>query len=405
VKIKFDRRAVKICVLVFLTAAAVLVFNKVLNASENLLHTLYIGWQTVSAVLSPFVIAVAVAYILNPAVNAVEKPLKFIWRTKKGAGLRHTLAVITVYVLVLGVVAVLCYFTIPQTVSNLIDMAQEIPNYYRWAQQKLDDLGRWTNETPILQSAQIATMLEEYIADTQSKLLGALQSMLSGLAGAIGSAIGTVINIVLGAVLSFYLLNERDAMGASARRLCIARLGEKRTNTVYSVLRDADNVFGRYISSKLLEAVVIYAIAQVVLALMGVKFNVLFSVFIAFTNMVPYIGPVVGAIPPILVTLVSDPLKALYVGIAITVLQMADAYVIAPVLTGNKTGISPFWVMVATLVGGNLFGLPGMLLAVPVCGLVALFIRRYVSHRLQTMEDHAMQAGKSAQSQSVAADE
>ena len=133
--------------------------------------------------------------------------------------------------------------------------------------------------------------------------------------------------------------------------------------------------------------------------------NVLFSVFIALTNMVPYIGPVVGAIPPILVTLVSDPLKALYVGIAITVLQMADAYVIAPVLTGNKTGISPFWVMVATLVGGNLFGLPGMLLAVPVCGLVALFIRRYVSHRLQTMEDHAMQAGKSAQSQSVAADE
>ncbi|MDD3243613.1 MAG: AI-2E family transporter [Eubacteriales bacterium] len=392
-KIRFDHKALKICLLVFLTAAAVLVFNKMLNSSENLLNSLGVGWRALSRVLSPFLFAVSAAYILNPAVNAIEKGIKFLWRGSKGANVRHTLSVVLVYLLLAGLFTVLIYFTIPQMVSNIVEIGKEMPDYYNWAKTKLTQL---TVDYPFLQSPAVTAAFEKRLALIQNNMLGYLEKILSGVAGAVGSVIGTVINIVLGVVLSFYLLNEKASIAGSLKRLCIARLGEVRSTKVFGALHDADNVFGRYLSSKLLESVVLYAAAQIVLSVMGVKFNVLFSVLVALTNLIPYIGPVIGAVPPILVTLMIDPLLALYVGIALLVLQIIDAYVIAPVLTGNNTGLSPFWVMFATLLGGNLFGLAGMLLAVPVCGVAALFLRRYVGHKLLAMEERTMQAGKTA---------
>ncbi|MDD4796625.1 MAG: AI-2E family transporter [Eubacteriales bacterium] len=377
---KFDRRVVQICLLAFLTLAAVLVFNKVLNASENLLHSIRNGLHFLMRALSPFFIAVVVAYILRPAVDSLEKLITLFWKSPRHKRMRQVIALALVYVLLLGMVGALVYFTIPQTVKNISDMVNEIPAYYRQLQAYFSDI---TQRYPLLKTQAVGDMLTRQFSQLQTDLLGYLDTIVSGIAGAVGNAVGRVVNAVLGVVLAFYLLNERHSISASFHRLFVARLGEKRSAGVYGVLRDIDNAFGRYISSRLLESVIVYVLAQIALSLMGVRFNVLFSVIVAVTNLIPYIGPVIGALPPLLVTVMDNPMLALYVGVVLLLLQALDAYVISPVLTGGKTGISPFWALFATLLGGNLFGIAGLLLAVPVSAVAAVFIRRYVTRKLE----------------------
>lgn len=390
-KWKFDRRAVKICLLVFATAAAVLIFNKILNASENLLHSLSNGLHFFMRVLSPFFIAVIVAYILRPAVDSLERLIALVWKTPCHKRAREVVALTLVYLLLLGMIAALFYFTIPQAVKNISDIVSEIPGYYDLTQNFLSDL---TQRYPLLQTQAVSDMLTRQFSQVQVSLLQYLDNLVSGVAGTVTNVVGKVINTILGIVLAFYLLNEKHSIADSLRGLFTARLGTARSDNFYGVLREIDNVFGRYISSKLLESLILYALAQIVLSLLGVRFNVLFSVVIGITNLIPYIGPVIGAIPPILVTLMDDPMLALYVAGALLLLQALDAYIIAPVLTGGKTGLSPFWAMFVTLLGGNLFGIAGLLLAVPVSAVAAIFIRRYVAKKLAQMEQAAMESGK-----------
>lgn len=390
-KMKFEPRMVKICVLVFITAAAILIFNKALNASENLVQTLGRGISGLVRVLNPFIIALVIAYILNPATNAIEGLLGKLWRKEKHARARQIIALALTYLLVLGLLATLIYFTIPQMVSNISDIVKEIPRYYEQIEALVI---KFTEEYPLLQNQYLMNTIEQQFTALQSNLLKYLEGILGGVVGMVTSTIGKVVNAILGVVLSFYLLNEKRSLYASCRRLSVARLGEARTGGLFSVFTDIDTAFGRYISSKLLESLIIYALAQIALSLLGVRFNVLFSVIIAVTNLVPYIGPVVGAIPPILVSLLTNPMLGLYTGIVIVVIQALDAYIIAPVLTGGKTGISPFWAMFATLLGGNLFGMWGLLLAVPVTAVLALFIRRYINRQAERRNQAAMASGK-----------
>jgi predicted PurR-regulated permease PerM len=160
-----------------------------------------------------------------------------------------------------------------------------------------------------------------------------------------------------------------------------ARLGERRASAVMSVLTAVDRVFGRYISAKLLLALIMFAICSVVFSILGVRYTVLMSAIVALSTLVPYIGPFVGAVPPIVLSLIDSPQKGITVAIAIVVIHAVDNYFFEPAIFSDRMGLSPFWILLSVIVGGGLFGFWGVLLAVPAASVIKLLIVRYIRGR------------------------
>jgi predicted PurR-regulated permease PerM len=148
-----------------------------------------------------------------------------------------------------------------------------------------------------------------------------------------------------------------------------------------SFFRDVDNVFGRYISAKLLLGLIMFINMFIAFSFLRVRYSLLMSSIVAVTTLVPYLGAFVGAVPPILIALLDSPEKCIYVTIAIIVIQQIDNYVFQPFVFSGRMGLSPFWVLLSIIVGGGLFGLWGMVLAMPVAGVIKLLITRYIRIR------------------------
>jgi predicted PurR-regulated permease PerM len=193
--------------------------------------------------------------------------------------------------------------------------------------------------------------------------------------------LSSIFSFIIALILSFYLLNEREAIIRSFNRLLHARLGEARADSVMGFLASVDRVFGRYISAKLFICLVMFVVSFAVFWFLGVQYYVLLAAVVALSTLVPYIGPFVGAVPPLVISLIESPEKALYTGIALLAMHLVDGYFIEPVVFGERMGLSPFWILLSIILGGGLFGLWGVLLAVPVAAVIKLLAVGYIRRR------------------------
>jgi len=226
---------------------------------------------------------------------------------------------------------------------------------------------------------KIFTSMQQFI---QNSLLPNLRNVITSLGIGIWSAVTWIKNFIIGLIIMAYLLNTKESMLISARRILFAILPSKYVHMVIAELKEIDRMFGGFIVGKIIDSFIIGIICFVVLSIMDMPYTMLVSVIVGVTNIIPFFGPFIGAIPSIILILIQSPIHALYFAIFILILQQLDGNIIGPSILHGSTGLSSFWVLFSILLFGGLFGFVGMIIGVPIWAIILQGVKRLTQYLL-----------------------
>ena len=346
--------------------------------------------KSLARILSPFIWGLIITYLLAPLYKGLYQgfflPLteKLSGKKKKGSPkLAKALSVLLSIIVFLAMITALVYLIIPQLYSSVETIVNNSPGY-------IDKLSEWSKNTlanyPELRDfvtekfEEINTNLFTWIRDT---ILPGLGSFVSNITAGVYYFLRAVYNIVIGIIVSAYLLSNMETASARAKRLCYCVFGVEWAEKIRSAIRFTDRTFMGFINGKLLDSAIIGLICYVVCAILKMPYALLVSVIIGVTNIIPFFGPLIGAIPSAFIILLVDPLKALIFVIFIIILQQVDGNIIGPKILGSSIGINGFWVMFSIILGAGLFSFWGMLLGVPVFVVIYTGITILVERKLK----------------------
>lgn len=324
----------------------------------------------------PFFWALAIAYIVNIAMNRFEKTLKL----SRGFSLSLAyLAVFLVLALLFSLVIPILVDTVPGLITSSASYAEEFGVWYN------ESIASAFTENSEKLGADINEMIISKFESGLKLISGLLEGLVAGIGNLIVSITTGLIQFFIGLVISVYVLFDKENFFIKTKRLFTAFFGKGFTDKAAHVLKDADEIFGNYLVGKSIDSAIIGVIAIVGFKILGLQYGILFGIIVGVTNMIPYFGPMIGAIPVVLFTVFISPMQALWAAIFILVLQQVDGNIIGPKIVGDKVGIPALWGVVSVTVGGTLFGFLGMLLGTPVFTLFRKIVLDVQEKRLEAM--------------------
>ncbi len=311
----------------------------------------------------PFIWALVIAYLLNPLMRLLEQRFK----------MKRVFSIMIVYLVLLGLLVAGVTVIVPRLFESAAEIILEVPSYFDqtkdWLNSKADDIKAVDN---LLQQFNI-NLNELSIEDFQTQIQSVsttFETFFYGFIATLFNFTSGLFKFLIGIVVSIYILKDKEALRIRTKEFMLAYLGVNKANKLFRISRDIDNVFSKYLIGKLIDSLIIGLICLVGLMLLGVKFSLLLAIIVGVTNMIPYFGPFIGAVPAIIITIFYSPIKALWVALFILALQQFDGYLLGPKILGDSVGLSPLWIILAIIVGGGLFGVVGMLIAVPVMAVI-----------------------------------
>lgn len=342
----------------------------------------------VSAILAPFIYGGIMAYLLRPLCNALEAffQLRFPKGLKRFA---NATAVLSSLIIGILVIYALLTMVLPQLYNSLVTLWEVIPG-------KVDQLIRWANKT-FAENERLIALLNQindnYYNDfskyfqqlTQSfKDLGTqVTNIVTGVGTGVVRVATFLYNILIGLIVAIYVLHGRKRFGRQATLIVRSLLPEKWANLVLEEVAFVDRMFGGFIDGKIIDSAIIGVLCYMGCAVLRIPNAMLVSVLVGVTNIIPFFGPVIGAVPATLLILIESPVKALTFVVFVLVLQQLDGNVIGPKILGNRTGLSGFWVMFCIILFGGMWGVVGMVIAVPLFAVIYDTIRRLVIRGLK----------------------
>lgn len=331
--------------------------------------------------VSPFLIALLIAYILNPFVKVVNRALKKVFpglRAHEKASM--VLAMVIVYVVALGMIIMLLIYILPEIVRNLGELIGSLSGGYQALLDWLDDLQR---QFPMVDFSSIISMLQ----DTQSDLTNGLKDIAAEIVPVLYTASVSVVawvgNFLIALIVSVYMLYGKASLKRLVKIVLYAFIPRRKISQVKETVVECNRIFSQYLISKMIDSFIIGILCAVLMSILRLPYVLLISVIVGVTNMIPYFGPFIGAIPGIIIILCIDPFKALIFAIMILCLQQFDGLILGPKLLGNSTGMKPIWIIFAITIGGKFFGVAGMFLGVPVMATLSYLAEQYIRHRLE----------------------
>ena len=354
---------------VCVVCAVMLIYDLVFRDSIVMIYT-----RKLMEILAPILYGAAIAYLLAPIVNWFERVILPRAGSRTGAkGVRAVSMVLTwvvVFALFYGLLSVLLpelYKSIRQLVGNLTTYYGTIEAWMLRLLENNPDLARRAQELFNQYYQQAFAWLRDNLAP---QLQVAVQAVTGGVVG----VLVFFKNLFLGIMVSLYLLGSKEHFAAAGCKLCYTFLPEDRAAWFIRGIKATDRIFSGFVRGKLLDSLIIVILCFISCSILKFPYTPLVSVIVGITNIIPFFGPFLGAVPSAFLILLVSPMKALYFLLFILVLQQLDGNVIGPKLLGDTTGLSSLWVIIAILVGGSFFGLPGMFFGVPVCAcLYSLF--------------------------------
>ena len=340
-------------------------------------------FESTMKILSPVIWGLVLAYLLNPVMKSFEKIFKSLTEKKKShPRLNRRLSVAATSILTLAVLSALIAIVLPQIVSSISSILNNLNSYFSNAE-------KWVNKL-LADNAQINDFInaefeniQKYATEIVNKFQSQLKNIISELTqGAFSFLIG-IKDFFLGFIIMIYLLLSKEKFAGQIKKTLYAFLPGKYCENILSVTRRADSTFIGFISGKALDSLIIGLLCFIAMSLMHMPYAVLISFIIGITNMIPFFGPIIGAIPSGLLVLLSDPKKVIPFVIFVIILQQFDGNILGPKILGDSTGLPAFWVMFAIFVGGGFFGFAGMLLGVPVFAVIYAITRESVEERLK----------------------
>ena len=319
-------------------------------------------WGAVSKISGyflPVLLGCVLAYLMNPLAKLYERKL---FRRVKKPNLGWSLSVALAFVTVVAFLLFLLGTLIPQLIDSVTTLVSNVDVYLATLKKLLE---RWG----LAKHVDLDSVLSSS-GDVVSKIASWLSKNLSNIVSASSKAGKGVANWVIALILSVYLLAAKDSLKLGVHRLARATMSKPHLERTQQFLRRCDSILSRYITFSLLDALIIGFTNLVFMWIMGMQYAGLVSVVVGFTNLIPTFGPVIGAAIGGLILLLVKPVHALIFVIFTLVLQTIDGYVIKPRLFGNSLGVSGLLILVAIVVGGNIFGVVGILLALPFAAIL-----------------------------------
>ena len=339
-------------------------------------------WQKLMGILQPIIMGFITAYLLNPVMVFLEKHLlKFLKPRVKGERKAKKMA------RVIGTVGALAFLLL--IIFLLLYMMVNLPSEF-------NDFSDWVDEF-MAEDSQMANWLAtlgidlisigEYLEKIfQNQILPQLKTYMTYVASfttGVISAFRMFFNFVIGLVIALYLLVGKETFIGQGKKILYAVLPAKAGNNALRLLRVSHQLFGGFISGKIVDSAIIGVICYVGLIILKIPYSLLVAAIVGVTNVVPFFGPFIGAVPSFILIALAEPMKGLYFLVFVLALQQVDGNIIGPKILGDSTGLSSFWVIFAILVGGGLFGFMGMLFGVPTFAVIYWLIREIVAYTLR----------------------
>ena len=343
--------------------------------------------STLTGILMPFIYGTAIAYLLKPVCNTIEAFLRrFI--PEKWNGLISALSIAATILFGLLVIYALLMMIIPQLVSSVTAL-------YYTAQANITKFVRWANHVEFVESNQfindalnsayraLNVNLDNLDSWIKSNLMPSMQNIVSGVGIGVLSVVTWVKNLVIGIIVAVYMLASRKRFVQQAKLILYSLLKPRWAELIIEEVKYADKMFGGFINGKIMDSAIIGVLCYIGCMIFKFPSALLVSVIIGVTNVIPFFGPFIGAVPATLLILIQDPIKALWFILFVLVLQQLDGNVIGPKILGNTTGLSSFWVLFSILLFGGLWGFVGMIVGVPLFAVIYDIIKKLVFHGLR----------------------
>ena len=346
---------------------------------------------TLTGILMPFIYGGVIAYLLKPVCNTVESFLRRLF-PEKMHGLANGLAVAATILFGLLLVYALLMMIIPQLITSVTTL-------YYTGRANMSKFVAWFNHLQFVADNQtlmeyvnkayaaLSVDLDSWIKNT---LMPSMQNIISGVGIGVLSVVTVFKNLIIGIIVAVYLLAARRKFVRQARLILYSLFKPRWADAIVTEVRYADKMFGGFINGKILDSAIIGLLCYLVCVIVQFPSALLVSVIIGVTNVIPFFGPFIGAVPATLLILIQNPIKALWFVLFVLILQQLDGNIIGPKILGNTTGLSSFWVLFAILLFGGLWGFVGMIIGVPLFAVIYDVIKKLVIHGLRRNEELEM---------------
>ena len=372
-----------------LTALAVIFISILLVVIFTNLPGFFGMLTALEAILEPLIFGVVIAFLLNPIVRFVDGRLLPLLEQKtklKPAHIRNLSRAAGIFIgVVVAVLILYAFFSmlLPQLYDSVVGIVDNAENYYAsidtWVTNLLED-------NPALQGyvdtalGKIYEFINNWITTT---FLQDVQKLLSTLTSSVVSVVKSLMNFLIGFVASVYILWSKDTFQAQSKKLIVAVFSPKHADYMFYLGRNIYRVFNGFVIGKIVDSAIIGILCYIGLLVLKMPYPALVATVVGVTNVIPFFGPIIGAVPCGFLILLVNPLQAFYFVIFVFILQQLDGNVIGPRILGNTVGISGFWVLTSITLAASLFGFAGMILGVPVFAVIYTLISDSVNNRLR----------------------
>ena len=335
--------------------------------------------------LMPFIIGCVMAYLIYPISQAITAYLDKV-TGEKHKKFSQTVGIFLGLLLFGLAIYLLLWMLLPQLLDSItsivVGMPSMVDSLSRWMTGLLQDNPR-LQETANLALKSSSTQLEMWLSDT---LIPKAQELITTLSASVISVFGFLFNFIIGIIVCIYVLSSADKLKRQAKMVVSAIAPKKHIDAIFEITYEMDQCFGGFIRGKLLDSLIIGVICFVCVSLMKMPYPVLISTIVGVTNIIPFFGPFIGAVPGVILILTVNPIQALYFIIFVVILQQFDGNILGPAILGQSTGLGSIWVLFSILIFGDLFGFVGMVIGVPAFSVLYFLISKYVFRKLREKE-------------------
>lgn len=381
-----ENKHARLMFMIFIVGALLIIFNQIVGNYESFSE----GVGTIKTIISPFIYGFVMAYLLSPIYNATVRGLykllgKYFKNKQRLFSFCKLVASVVAVVCLIGAVAGLIALIVPQVIESLTGILKSLP-------QRLTQLSALFNDiTSKMDNKRLAMKMSEIYAQVQTNLIELAQTkLLPGMGTLVGQVstqviltLKTMMNVMIGVMACVYMLNSKERFQGQFKKVILATLPKEKAEAVFDFAKFTNRTFGGFINGKIIDSIIIGIICFILMEIFGFPYPILISAIIGITNVIPFFGPFIGAIPAAIIILLVSPIHALYFLVLIFVLQQVDGNIIGPAILGNTTGIASFWVLFSIVIGGGLFGFIGMVLGVPVFAIIYYYFSRSINKRLE----------------------
>lgn len=368
----------------FLTVAACITFFFLLYRWSEIKDVI----ATILKSAEPIIIGLALAYLLMPVKEFIERPISRFLISKKikeetAKNIAKTTGIIGAIIFLFVIIGILIMSLGPALITSIIGLIDAMPTYVESFVVWISDSGLADSEVAGFIGQSINTLTAEVENWAKTEILPLAQQYIAQITSGVWSIIKTILNFLIGIVAMVYVMSIQESLVGQSKKVIYAIFPAKKGNVIIDTIRKSNKIFGGFIIGKIIDSAIIGIIAYIGCLLMKTPSALLVAFIIGVTNVIPFFGPFIGAIPSVALVLIQSPIHALYLAIFILILQQVDGNIIGPKILGDSTGLSAFWILTSISIAGGLFGFFGMLLGVPVFAVIYHIIQQILAYRME----------------------